>query len=559
MLPPHPYGSAAVKASQLEGAFTQRRSLNLVVVFSNLALPWAAFGLVFWALAFWPHFEHPICAWSLLLFHLAIALVSVLAAFRWSSERAAYWPLELQLGIAHRSEISTISGYRYFAGAILVSVLVASLLGSLTYQYTMKDAYTLTQHLKMYKDVDVGQAKGQQMMDAGLVAFETSSGLDLRKSQGSTEVPDDMATTGFRDGGKTYCVAPITNGQGSLPVYDFWAVGVDCCSSIRADFRCGQYDQPRAHAGIRWLSAGLGAKISVDNKADLGGKDHMHELLARMVLCAPETWFEVITGKPCPADAKNDFSIIGVAFDSSSRLRRAGVEYYHDRWSKKNEGYLYVGSLETPKVEQVRDLAPKKEGLVRMVAISDTHLLHENLPLPEGDLLVHAGDLSYEELLNMSTWAGPERAQMLCEDFGVKYLHTEAAPLSLSFPSGRKVKIWGSGVSFFAALGKDRAVISGNIAYQLDTATEEDKFVKENPSHDWIVVCPGDQPKWINDLLKRVKPQVYLCGHAHNPEKVKLEQKVADVEGTLGAHIASTSVWNAYMGLPFICDLPEWK
>lgn len=29
---------------------------------------------------------------------------------------------------------------------------------------------------------------------------------------------------------------------------------------------------------------------------------------------------------------------------------------------------------------------------------------------------------------------------------------------------GRKVKIWGSGVSFFAALGKDRAVISGNIA-----------------------------------------------------------------------------------------------
>ncbi|CAK9086549.1 unnamed protein product [Durusdinium trenchii] len=182
MLPPHPYGSAAVKASQLEGAFTQRRSLNLVVVFSNLALPWAAFGLVFWALAFWPHFEHPICAWSLLLFHLAIALVSVLAAFRWSSERAAYW-------------------YRYFAGAILVSVLVASLLGSLTYQYTMKDAYTLTQHLKMYKDVDVGQAKGQQMMDAGLVAFETSSGLDLRKSQG------------FRDGGKTYCVAPITNGQ----------------------------------------------------------------------------------------------------------------------------------------------------------------------------------------------------------------------------------------------------------------------------------------------------------------------------------------------------------
>lgn len=32
-----------------------------------------------------------------------------------------------------------------------------------------------------------------------------------------------------------------------------------------------RYDQPRAHAGIRWLSAGLGAKISVDNKGSLGG------------------------------------------------------------------------------------------------------------------------------------------------------------------------------------------------------------------------------------------------------------------------------------------------
>lgn len=106
----------------------------------------------------------------------------------------------------------------------------------------MEDAYTLMMDLKFYKDVDVGQMKGQQMMDAGLVDFDHGT-LDLRKS------------LGFRDGGNTYCVAPITNGEGSLPVYDFWAVGVNCCSSTRPDFECGEYSNPKARVGLRLLSA----------------------------------------------------------------------------------------------------------------------------------------------------------------------------------------------------------------------------------------------------------------------------------------------------------------
>ena len=37
-----------------------------------------------------------------------------------------------------------------------------------------------------------------------------------------------------------------------------------------------------------------------------------------------------LTGQKCPAEAKNDYPNIGVAFDASSRLRRAGIEWYHN-------------------------------------------------------------------------------------------------------------------------------------------------------------------------------------------------------------------------------------
>jgi len=366
----------------------------------------------------------------------------------------------------------------------------------------------------------------------------------------------------------------------------------------------------------------------------LQAEEVMQDLLAKMVLCAPTTWFQVVTGHPCPGDAANQD--MGIAFDASSRVRRAGVEFYHRRLFQQNQskeqGLLYIGSL-NPTVEVLHfdgtGLTEKQQAsnAIRIVGISDTHLLHENLHIPDGDVLIHGGDLSYEESRSkdardfeqkleefgsdfpaMLRWfkssqldfksaiswlgtvsnfrhrilvggnhdfilerLGRERAHKLCNYFGVRYLHSTDEPLHLTFDNGRTLRCWGSALSFSGAIGKNRAVQSGNLAFQLDHQ-QEAQFLQETaalrPGSVDVLVLHGPPsgvllgkealPRWGNDLLQRVRPKLFLCGHAHNPpaERLNLRKKVAEVEGVLGVHMACSNEWNSFSGFPVVVDLP---
>jgi len=100
-------------------------------------------------------------------------------------------------------------------------------------------------NLNTYPKIDPSKFRGQQLMDAGRIVFTPNVKLDLRRSMGFKNL-------------EMYCVAPITVGDENvsyrtMETYDFWAVGTNCCSGNDADFHCGEFNNPRAHAGLRLM------------------------------------------------------------------------------------------------------------------------------------------------------------------------------------------------------------------------------------------------------------------------------------------------------------------
>merc|ERR1719409_2645697 len=50
-----------------------------------------------------------------------------------------------------------------------------------------------------------------------------------------------------------YCVAPVIGDKATSKV-EYWAAGKNCCEA-QGDFRCGEYDNPKAHSGLVYLDS----------------------------------------------------------------------------------------------------------------------------------------------------------------------------------------------------------------------------------------------------------------------------------------------------------------
>jgi len=170
--------------------------------------------------------------------------------------------------------------------------------------------------------------------------------------------------------------------------------------------------------------------------------------------------------------------------------------------------------------------------------MADTHLAHEGLVVPDGDILVHAGDLlqhgSLDELARAADFlralphpikiivAGnhevclersPAQARALLEGF--VYLQDSGAVVhDLAFygsPWQPKFRIWAFGATRGGELASKWAQIPDRV----------DVLVTHGPPHGF-----GDRIRWNDqerrvgcaDLLARVrevKPRLHLFGHIH--------------------------------------------
>jgi len=135
----------------------------------------------------------------------------------------------------------------YLAMMLLVSCGLGHAYGRWVYKEYLGPYYTYAD-LKVYHNVNPKTDRGSRYPDVGVAYF--APGSTLMRGKNSCLKNDNL-----------YCVAPIVNcapyGDCSLDTdtnsTDFWAVGKDCCDCPEGEFRCGAWDNPIAHGGLRQL------------------------------------------------------------------------------------------------------------------------------------------------------------------------------------------------------------------------------------------------------------------------------------------------------------------
>ncbi len=172
---------------------------------------------------------------------------------------------------------------------------------------------------------------------------------------------------------------------------------------------------------------------------------------------------------------------------------------------------------------------------MRIVCLSDTHELHRELEVPEGDLLIHAGDITFfskrpSMLRDFNEWLGtmPHRYKVVVpgnHDFLLEEAHncsviTNAVTLIDSGMKVQGIKIWGSPVT---------PLYGG--AFGISDAADRKRHWAKIPEGTDIVITHGpafgilDRENGSNvyqgclelrDAIQRVRPRLHVFGHVHS-------------------------------------------
>lgn len=173
---------------------------------------------------------------------------------------------------------------------------------------------------------------------------------------------------------------------------------------------------------------------------------------------------------------------------------------------------------------------------MKIIAISDTHGQHEKVKIPEGDLLIHAGDLTEygteEEVKDFLRWFAKQPCTYKVFIAGNHDLFFEQANqnkykifanlkaenvfyLQNSGITLEGIKIWGSPVTPYflgMAFNKQRGEVIRKTWNKIPTDT--DILITHSPPYGIL-----DQGLGCEELLANViqrKPKLHVFGHIHN-------------------------------------------
>jgi len=200
----------------------KRKRLNLLAICVNLFVPTMVFASLYAIMAFHVHYAYPTIAWCCIFIALFITLIlGGISYVAMQQDRDPTW-------------------FKYATLSFFLATCLAVFMGDLNFRYFMEPYYDLL-FLNTYPSVNVDREFGALFMDAGRVYFADGSRIDRKMSMAFKHVD-------------TYCVAPIVSGNRKMQTYDFWAIGINCCTGIVDEFRCGEYSNPNARSGLRFMN-----------------------------------------------------------------------------------------------------------------------------------------------------------------------------------------------------------------------------------------------------------------------------------------------------------------
>ena len=174
---------------------------------------------------------------------------------------------------------------------------------------------------------------------------------------------------------------------------------------------------------------------------------------------------------------------------------------------------------------------------MKFVAISDTHCRHRSLRLPKGEVLLHAGDITYkstrQEVADFLDWFGSQPFQykiFIAGNHDFFFEREKPAVIKAMLPEGVHylkeetieidgVKIWGSPYTpwFYRwAFNKKRGVDLALHWSKIPPGT--DVLLTHGPPLGLLDTVLNEQHAGDRDLLKKVleiKPRVHVFGHIH--------------------------------------------
>lgn len=202
----------------------RKRTLNLSAVCVSFLLPFAVFCWTGAFITFSVHYTYPYVAYAAIIASLLVVLTFGGLGFY----------------AMHNNDETLQRDPTWFLFIFVTASIgwvMALLIGEYIFWHNF-DIYHQIHKLDLYRNVDPSTSKGTRYMDAGRVSFAEGSKLDITMS------------TGFKNK-DWYCAAPIVMDGQTSKFYDFWAVGLNCCSDAEASYTCGDYDNDNARSGLR--------------------------------------------------------------------------------------------------------------------------------------------------------------------------------------------------------------------------------------------------------------------------------------------------------------------